>query len=91
MDHWPSPVVALNRAIAHGFHTGPEEGLRLLSALQHEPALATYPYLYAALAEFHGQLGEHPQAADHLDEAIRLAGNDADVAHLRAKLAALRA
>lgn len=86
LHHWPSPVVALNRAVAHGYHAGPEKGLRLLAGLQDEPVLTTYPYLYAALAEFHEQRGDHAQALDYLHEAIRLAGNDADAAHLRTKL-----
>ena len=38
----PSPVVDLNRAIAHGMAFGPEAGLRLLDPLREAPALRTY-------------------------------------------------
>ncbi len=37
LDVWPSPVVALNRAIAVGFADGSDEGLAVLDALRTEP------------------------------------------------------
>ena len=45
---WPSPVVALNRAVAVGFEQGPEAGLAALEPLTAEPqppAMATWPPL----------------------------------------------
>jgi RNA polymerase sigma-70 factor (ECF subfamily) len=49
---WPSPVVALNRAVAIGMACGPEAGLAALQQLSADPALATYPYLPAVRADF---------------------------------------
>ena len=42
---WPSPVVALNRAVAIGLAEGPDAGLVALDALAAEPLLASYSYL----------------------------------------------
>ena len=49
---WPSPVVALNRAVAIGMAQGPTTGLAALDALAAEPQLAGYGYLAAARAHF---------------------------------------
>jgi predicted RNA polymerase sigma factor len=40
LEVWPSPVVALNRAVAMGMADGPAAGLALLEPLSAEPALA---------------------------------------------------
>ncbi len=48
---WPSPVVALNRAVAVGFADGPQAGLAALDELAAEPQLAGYAYLSAARAD----------------------------------------
>lgn len=42
---WPSPVVALNRAVALGEADGPLAGLAALDELATEPQLAGYHYL----------------------------------------------
>ncbi len=54
---WPSPVVALNRAVAVGLAEGPAAGLAALEALATEPLLATYSYLASARADFLRRLG----------------------------------
>src|SRR6476469_5827129 len=54
---WPSPVVALNRAVAVGFACGAEAGLAALDALAGEKQLAGYGYLPAARADFLRRLG----------------------------------
>jgi RNA polymerase sigma-70 factor, ECF subfamily len=59
---WPSPVVALNRAVAIGFAAGPAAGLDALDALADEPQLAGYGYLAAARADFLRRLGRGAQA-----------------------------
>ncbi|MDH4413115.1 MAG: sigma-70 family RNA polymerase sigma factor, partial [Rhizobium sp.] len=48
LDRAPSPVVALNRAVAHAMAFGPETGLALLAEIEGEPQLAGYPPLHAA-------------------------------------------
>src|SRR5919108_2420146 len=47
----PSPVVALNRAIAIAQHEGPEAGLAAIAAMEDRERLASYPFFPAALAE----------------------------------------
>ena len=47
---WPSPVVALNRAVAVGFVHGAAAGLAELDTLASEPQLAGDGYLAAARA-----------------------------------------
>src|SRR5204862_2401312 len=41
----PSPVVELNRAVAHAMAFGPATGLALVDALESEPSLAGYHLL----------------------------------------------
>jgi len=48
---WPSPVIALNRAVAVGFAHQPAAGLAALDELAAEPQLAQYPYLTAGRAD----------------------------------------
>jgi RNA polymerase sigma factor (sigma-70 family) len=60
----PSPVVALNRAVAVGMAEGPELGLRLAEELEQEPALTGYAELAAVRATFLQQLGR-PEEARH--------------------------
>ena len=60
---WPSPVVALNRAVAVGFARGPAAGLAALDALADEPQLAGYGYLAAARADFLRRLGRDDERA----------------------------
>ncbi|MER8184673.1 DUF6596 domain-containing protein [Kitasatospora sp. NPDC094015] len=72
---WPSPVVALNRAVAVGFADGFEAGLAELDALGAEPQLAGYGYLAAARADFLGRLGRTAEAEAAYQEALLLTGN----------------
>ena len=58
----PSPVVALNRAVAVGMAQGPDRGLALANKLTDTPALAGHPELAAVRATFLQQLGRLDQA-----------------------------
>jgi len=75
---WPSPIVALNRAIAVGEAHGPTAGLTALDALAAEPQLAGYHYLPAARAEYLRRQGRHDEARLAYDEALLLAGNSTE-------------
>jgi RNA polymerase sigma-70 factor (ECF subfamily) len=66
----PSPVVALNRAVAVGFRDGPQAGLDALTPLLADPALAKYGYLSAARADFLRRLGQWSRAAATYQEAL---------------------
>jgi RNA polymerase sigma-70 factor (ECF subfamily) len=72
---WPSPVVALNRAVALGFARGAAAGLAALDALSGEPQLAGYGYLPAARADFLRRLGRVDEARLAYDEALLLTEN----------------
>ena len=72
---WPSPVVALNRAVAIGFADGPEAGLTALDALATEPVLAAYSYLASSRADFLRRLGRVAEARLAYQEALMLSEN----------------
>ncbi|WP_404387274.1 RNA polymerase sigma factor [Humibacillus xanthopallidus] len=88
---WPSPVVQLNRAVAVGLRDGPAAGLHEIERLRDEPALATYPYLEAARADFLARLGRWDESAAAYEEALLLAGNGVESTFLRRRLADARA
>jgi RNA polymerase sigma-70 factor (ECF subfamily) len=75
---WPSPVVALNRAIAVGMRDGPRAGLDALAPLGDEPQLATYPYLASARADFLSRLGHRDEALSAYTEALLLTTNSVE-------------
>lgn len=83
---WPSPVVALNRAVAVGFRDGPQAGLDALTPLLADPNLATYGYLSAARADFLRQLTRWPQAVSAYQEALALTDNTVERAFLVGRL-----
>jgi predicted RNA polymerase sigma factor len=85
---WPSPVVALNRAVAVGFARGPAAGLAALDALGGEPQLAGYGYLPAARADFLRRLGRVAEAREAYTEALLLTGNAVERDFLAGRLAA---
>ena len=78
LETWPSPVVAMNRAVAIGFAIGSAEGLVELDRLALEPMLARYGYLAAARAHFLELLGRNTEAIGAYEEAILLTENDAE-------------
>jgi RNA polymerase sigma factor (sigma-70 family) len=86
---WPSPVVALNRAVAIGFACGAGAGLAALDALAGEPLLAGYGYLPAARADFLRRLGRVPEAREAYTEALFLTENAVERDFLAARLRAL--
>jgi RNA polymerase sigma-70 factor, ECF subfamily len=76
----PSPIIALNRAIAVGELDGPEVALAVIDRL--EDRLAGYHAYHAARAELLRRLGRSQQSLDAYDKAIELAGNTAETAYL---------
>ena len=86
---WPSPVVALNRAVAVGFARGPAAGLAELDALAAEPQLAGYGYLPAARADLLRRLGRAPEAREAYTEALLLTENAVERDFLTGRLRAL--
>jgi RNA polymerase sigma-70 factor (ECF subfamily) len=83
----PSPVVALNRAIAVSMLRGASAGLAALKALERQ--LADYHLFYAARAEMLERAGGDPQA--DLERAIALATNEGEKRLLERRLGDRRA
>ncbi len=71
----PSPVVALNRAIAVAQRDGPERGLEEIGAIADSHRLATYPFYHAALGELELRRGRSEAAREHFRAALALARN----------------
>lgn len=84
----PSPVVELNRAIAHSMAFGPEAGLLLLDQLAAEPALRGYAPLPAARGHCLLRAGRRAEARAAFEAAAELTRNAAEAAFLRARAAA---
>ena len=71
----PSPIVELNRAVAHSMAYGPDAGLRLLDAIAETPALQTYAPLPAARGDFLFRAGRMVEARAQFERAAGLAQN----------------
>ena len=76
----PSPIIALNRAIAVAELDGPEVALAAIDDL--EDRLAGYHAYHAARADLLRRLGRSQQSRAAYDNAIELAGNTAETAYL---------
>ena len=74
----PSPVVALNRAIAIGQRDGPERGLKELRQMTDSDRLQRYPFYPAAIAEFELRRGAGAVASEYFAAAAALARNTAE-------------
>ena len=71
----PSPVVALNRAIAVAQRDGAERGLAAIAAIADGGHLANYPFSPAALGELELRCGHGDAARGHFAAALALARN----------------
>jgi RNA polymerase sigma factor (sigma-70 family) len=80
-----SPVVDLNRAIAHSMAFGPDAGLRLLDEIAAADALRNYAPLPAAKGDFLFRAGRLAEARPEFEAAARLARNARERAFLLAR------
>jgi len=87
----PSPIVALNRAVAVTMRDGPEAGLVQLDALLADGALDGYQLAHAARADFCRRLGRNAEARDAYQRAIKLTAQGPARRFLERRLAALPA
>jgi RNA polymerase sigma factor (sigma-70 family) len=81
----PSPVVDLNRAIAHSIAFGPEAGLRLVDEIADIEALRHYAPLPAARGDFLFRAGRLAEARPEFEAAARLTRNAREAAFLLAR------
>jgi len=84
----PTPVIALNHAVAVSMAHGAERGLRLLGALADD--LDGYGPFHAARADFFRTLGRRPEAEHAYHRAIELATNDPERRFLEGRLREVR-
>lgn len=85
----PSPVVALNRAVAVAMRDGPEAGLVLIDRLLGEPALRDYHLVHAARADMCRRLNRKADAIAGYRQALELARQGAERRFLARRLAEL--
>jgi RNA polymerase sigma-70 factor (ECF subfamily) len=86
----PSPVIALNRAIAVAQHAGPEEGLGAIHAIGASERLRTYPFYQMALGELELQCGRPVIARQHFTAALQLARNPTEQQFMKSRINACK-
>ncbi len=86
----PSPIVALNQAIAVGNARGPEAGLIELRKIPDPAKLKDYPFYPAAQGEFHLLAGRPAEAGTYFEMAITLARSRSEANFFERKLEACR-
>ncbi|MEO5867897.1 MAG: DUF6596 domain-containing protein [Sphingomonas sp.] len=86
----PSPVIDLNRAIAHSKAFGPEAGLLLLESITQSGVLRQYAPLYAAQADMLFRTGRSADARPAFEAAAALTRNTQERTFLLARAEACR-
>jgi RNA polymerase sigma-70 factor (ECF subfamily) len=87
----PSPVVALNRAVALGMRDGAEAGLAAIEAAIRKGGLKTYHLAYAALADMQRRLGLLTAARASYQRALELTRQPAERRFLQMRLSQIGA
>ena len=83
----PSPVVALNRAVAVANVEGPAAGLRAIATIEDRTRLENHYLLHAVVGELEWRQGNHRAAAESFRRALQLAKVGPEQAHLTRMLA----
>ena len=89
LTRMPSPIVALNRAVAVAMRDGPEAGLQALEPLMEDATLRDYHLAHAAQADMHRRLGQREPARNAYQAALERASQPAEQRFLRQRLAEL--
>jgi predicted RNA polymerase sigma factor len=84
----PSPVVDLNRSVAHSMAFGPEAGLLLLDQIGQAAALKNYAPLPAARGDFLFRAGRLAEARVEFERASELTRNERERAFFLGRAAA---
>ncbi|MCI0359003.1 MAG: RNA polymerase sigma factor [Planctomycetaceae bacterium] len=85
----PSPVVALNRAVAVAMRDGPHAGLALIDAILADGDLAEYHLAHAARADLCRRMGSTAEARASYQRALALARQEPERQFLQRRLAEL--
>lgn len=85
----PSPVVALNQAVAVAMRDGPQAGLERINLLLQDKALQRYHLAYAARADLHQRCGQKSQARQDYRRALDLVDSEPERRFLQQRLAQL--
>jgi RNA polymerase sigma-70 factor (ECF subfamily) len=85
----PSPVIALNRAVAVAMRDGPAAGLTLIDAILADGSLADYRLAHAARAELCRRLGKMTEARAGFERALKLTRQEPERRLLERRLAEL--
>ena len=75
-DATPSPVIELNRAVAHTMAFGPANGLAILDAIADDPTLRNYHLLPSVRGDFLVKLGRLAEARREFERAASLTRNE---------------
>jgi predicted RNA polymerase sigma factor len=78
MEIRPSPVVALNRAIAIAQRDGADRGIEEIRTIADADRLTSYPFYWAALGEFELRCRRYEPARQHFRSALTVARNEAE-------------
>ncbi len=82
----PSPVIALNRAVAVGFRDGPDAGLVALAQIESDARLAKYHLLPAVRADLLRRAGRSQESAAAYRDALDLVRTDAERRFLQRRI-----
>ena len=82
----PTPVVALNRAVAVAMRDGPQAGLELIDALMAQGELDDYHLAHAARADLLRRLGRHREAREAYGRALATAKQEPERRFLEQRL-----
>jgi RNA polymerase sigma-70 factor (ECF subfamily) len=82
----PTPVVALNRAVAVAMVQGPQAGLAIVEELATSGDLEGYHLLHAARADLLRRSGAKSEAAENYRRALAIATNDSERRYLERRL-----
>ena len=86
---FPSPILALNRAVAIAMNGAPDTGLKLLDDIAHHPQINRYYLFHAAKADLLRRQGQHEAARSAYQQALLLVTLDPEKRFLNRRLAEL--
>jgi len=90
MQRTPSPIIALNHAVAVAMGEGLERGLAQIDQLGASGQLEEYHLFHAARADILRRLGRKTESAEAYAAALRLVTNQVEKDYLRDRLKQVR-